>query len=99
MTNSEFLNNLVPEVPQGIKDAIMAARGVEPTAAYIVSSNIELAEADLYSRILLMPDFKEGALSVKYDREQLEKQANGIYKKHNDPKYQDNAPIIKRVQL
>lgn len=99
MTNLEYLNALVPEVPEGIKEAIMTSRSVTAAAVYDGSAAIELAEADLYRRLLLMPDFAEGSLKVKYDRNQLEKQANGIYRKHDDPKYDDGIPIIKRVTL
>jgi hypothetical protein len=94
-TNAQYLNLLVPEVPQGIKDAIMLARGLDPLAAYSGSEAVELAEADLYSRITLTPEFSEGALSLKYNVSALKAEANRIYLKYGDARYSDADPVIK----
>jgi hypothetical protein len=99
MTNAQYLNLLVPEVAQGIKDAIIAARGVDPLAAYSASQAIELAEADLYSRLALSPEFSEGALSLKYNVSALKAEANRIYRKYEDDRYESGDPLISSITL
>ncbi|WP_417885513.1 DUF6706 family protein [Zunongwangia sp.] len=99
MTNTDWLNEIVPEVSQGIKNAIMTARGVDPQAAYSSNQSIELVEADIYMRMTIMPEFSEGSLSIKYDRSSLREQANTIYEKWGDDKYTSGKPTIKRVKL
>lgn len=46
--------------------------------------NVELVTADLYSEILVRPDFSEGALSITYDKAQLESYINRVAYKYND---------------
>lgn len=99
MTNNDWLNEIVPEVSQGIKNAIMTARGVDPQADYSNNQSIELVEADIYMRMTIMPEFSEGSLSIKYNLSSLEKQANNIYGKWGDDKYNSGIPVIKRVKL
>ncbi len=99
MTNAEFLNELVPEITQGIKNAIMEARNLDGAASYNGGEVIELVTADLYYHILLMPDFSEGSLSIKYSPSSLKAAANRIYKKYNDPRYDGGEPLIRRVKL
>ncbi len=100
MTNKDWLNEIVPEVSQGIKDAIMVAREVDPGATYSVTDqSIELAEADIYMRMTRISSFTEGSLSVKYDLSSLKEQANAIYKLYGDPKYNDGLPKIRAVKL
>jgi len=99
MSNTEYLNELVPDVSQGIKDAIMVVRGVDPLAAYSGSKEVELAGADLYMRVLLMPEFSEGSLSIKYKASSLTSAANRIYLKYNDSNYDSGEPTIQRIQL
>tara|TARA_B100000378_G_scaffold236018_1_gene202692 strand:- start:8222 stop:8521 length:300 start_codon:yes stop_codon:yes gene_type:complete len=99
MTNNDWLNEIVPEVSQGIKNAIMTARGVDPQADYSNDKSIELVEADIYMRITIMPEFSEGSLSIKYNLSSLRDQANNIYEKWGDDKYNSGIPVIKRVKL
>lgn len=99
MTNTDWLNELVPEVSQGIKTAVMTARGVDPLAVYNGSESVELAEADLYMRILIMPEFSEGSLSIKYNASSLKEAANRIYLKYGDDRYSGGQPTIKRQKL
>lgn len=99
MNNLEFLSESIPEISQGIKDAIMVARGVDPLAAYVGGELIELAEADLYTRMLLMPDFSEGSLSIKYSKSSLKEAAQRIYLKYNDARYESGEPSIQRLKL
>jgi hypothetical protein len=99
MTNAEFLNDLVPDLSQGLKDAVMTARGVSPLAVYSGDSAIELAEADLYMRMLIIPEFKEGSLSIKYDVRSLKESANRIYLRYGDSRYDNGEPLIQRQKL
>lgn len=99
MTNKEFLNESVPEVSQGIKDAVMAARGVDPAAVYNGSKEIELAEADLYMRMTILSSFSEGSLSIKYSESSLKIAANRIYDKYGDPKQSRLEPLIRGIKL
>lgn len=99
MTNTDWLNEMVPEVSQGVKNAIMVARGVDPQAAYSGDKSIELATADLYMQMTLMPKFSEGSLSIEYNLSSLKEIANGIYKEHGDSKYNDGLPKIRAVKL
>lgn len=99
MTNKEFLNESVPEVSQGIKDAVMAARGVDPAAVFNGSKEIELAKADLYMEMIILPDFTEGSLSIKYSVSSLKEAANRIYEKHGDARFSRREPMIRGIQL
>ena len=99
MTNQDWLNELVPEVSQGIKTAIMTARGVHPQAEYSGGKEIELAQADIYMQLTIIPEFSEGSLSIKYDLSSLRAAANAIYKKHGDAKYSDGIPKIRAIKL
>jgi hypothetical protein len=98
-TNAQHINLIAPEVSQGLKDAIMAVRGVDPLAAYNGSKEVELAEADLYSRMSLSPEFTEGALSIKYNATALKAAANRLYLKWNDDRYDGGAPLITSINL
>ena len=99
MTNTEFLNELVPEVGTGIKEAVMTAREVVPGDVYSGGESIELAEADLYMRLLIMPEFSEGSLSIKYSASSLKEAANRIYQKYGDPRYNSGEPTIRKVKI
>lgn len=99
MTNAEYLNILIPEVSQGIKNAIMEARNLDGAASYNGGEAIELVTADLYYHILLIPEFSEGSLSIKYNASSLKAAANRIYKLYNDPRYDGGEPLIRRVKL
>ena len=100
MTNADYLNEIVPEIGTNIKTAVMVARGVDLSATYTGGMEVELAEADLYFRMLLVPEFSEGQLSIKYDLSSLKSFANAIYKKWGDPKFEDfGQPLIRAVNL
>lgn len=99
MTNAEWLNEMVPDISQGIKTAIMESRGVVPGDPYSGGQSIELAEADLYMRMLILPEFKEGSLSIKYNLSSLKEAANSIYKKYGDPRFDSGEPMIRRIRL
>lgn len=60
------------------------------TKSHITECQLEaLLTADLYLELLSAPEFKEGSLAIKYDKNQLEKLAIAIYKKYEDPKLID----------
>jgi len=100
MTNSEYLNEIVPEIGANIKTAIIVARGLDPNATYNGGKEVELVEADLYYRMMLIPEFKEGQLSIKYDLSSLRSFAQSIYKKWGDPRYESfGQPLIRSINL
>ena len=99
MTNSEWLNELVPEVSQGIKTAVMTARGVTPEAEFSYDESIELTEADLYMRMQHVKSFSEGSLSIQYDLSSLKAEAQRIYKKYGDARYSSGQPLIRAIKL
>lgn len=99
MTNEEWIVAVAPDLSKEVKKSIMAARGVDPLADYDGSKEVELAQADIYSRMLLIPEFSEGSLSIKYDLSSLKAEAQRIYRKYNDDRYEPNEPIIRRVKL
>lgn len=100
MTNAEWLDNAVPGVDAGIRSAILADRGINPTAGYTgISESTQLAKADLYMEVALMPKFTEGSLSIEYSQSSLKSAANRIYQKYGDARYEDGQPLIKRVKL
>ncbi|MBD0822637.1 hypothetical protein ICJ85_01270 [Aestuariibaculum marinum] len=70
------------------------SRSVDGAATYDSSSlkNVELVSADMYSDMALLPEFKEGQLSMKYDSEALKKRALSIYLKYDDPKAEELQP-------
>ena len=77
----------------------MKVRGITPTAGYIGGQNIELAEADLYMRMTIMPEFSEGSLSIKYNASSLKSAANRIYSKYGDARYESGQPLIRAIKL
>ena len=99
MTNLEWLNELVPEVSSGIKTSILSVRGLTSTGGYAGGQSIELAEADLYMRLAIMPEVQEGSLKIKYTISSLKEAANRIYKKYGDARYDDGQPLIKGIRL
>lgn len=70
------------------------SRSIEGTVVYSSSSlkEVELVSADLYLNISLLPEFKEGQLSVKYNSSEFKKRALAIYEKYEDPKAKELGP-------
>ncbi len=66
-------------------------RSINGTAVYNSGAlkNVELISADVYVDIAMMPEFKEGQLSLKYDKGLLLKRAKAIYDKYKDAKAAD----------
>ncbi|MEE9408266.1 MAG: DUF6706 family protein [Polaribacter sp.] len=72
----------------------LVSRSVDGAATYATSSlkNVELVSADLYLDKSLLPEFKEGQLSLKYNSSDLKKRALTIYEKYEDPKALELGP-------
>lgn len=70
---------------------LLDSRSINGTAIYSASDlkNVELISADLYVDIAMMPELREGQLSLKYDKGLLLKRAKAIYVKYKDPKATD----------
>ena len=74
--------------------SVLGSRSIDGSATYSESSlkDVELATADLYSAMALIPDFKEGQLSLKYNPALLKERAKALYYKYNDPKVEELEP-------
>lgn len=99
MTYLEWLGELAPEVSDNIRETLLRGRDLEPWDEFVEGQNIELAQADLYMHVSRLPEFKEGSLSVKYDKSSLKEAANSIYKQYGDARYDSGEPLIKSVKL
>lgn len=95
MTNLELIQGKI--IFQSISEELIKQslqfRSLNWADCYVSSSlqNIELTIADLYVELTVMPEFKEGTLSIKYNASQLLKMAKNIYEKYDD----DNLSTIK----
>ena len=90
MTNLEVLQSRLtfqslPEVLIQESLLIRALTGSDEYSADNLKA-FELTTADLYVEILTSPDFKEGDLSITFDRAFLKSQVIAIYTKYDDPK-------------
>lgn len=99
MTYLDRLNEITSEVSEGVKEQILRGRDLEPWDDYLINEGSDLAEADLFMRMLILPEVKEGSLSIQYDRSSLKSAANAIYKKYGDARYDDGQPLIQRIKL
>lgn len=81
-------NPLFSDIPKEQVALLLTSRGFEGGEAFSPSrtKELELISADLYVLLALGPEYSEGSLSVKYDRQVLLSRAKGIYRKFNDPK-------------
>ncbi|SFS30771.1 DUF6706 family protein [Lutibacter maritimus] len=61
--------------------------------------SVELVSADLYLDIALLPEFKEGQLSIKYNVSDLKARAKSIYTKYDDAKLSEMGPKIINVNV
>lgn len=87
-------NPILANVPINHIEASLISRSVDGSAEYDASSlkNVELVSADLYVTIAMLPEFKEGQLSLKYDSKTLKDRAIAIYNKYEDPKADEIGP-------
>lgn len=99
MTNTEFFATIIPELSLDIVKAILVFRNIDVDAEFSVTVDGQLAEADILMRGVLLPEFSEGSLSIKYNITELKNRANYFYKLHGDSRYNSGQPIIKRVKL
>ena len=75
-------------------NTVLSSRSIDGSATYSESSlkDVELASADLYFNIAMLPEFKEGQLSIKYNVALLKNRAKSIYAKYEDPKLAELQP-------
>ena len=69
-------------------ETVLISRSVDGSAEYTAddTESVELASADLYMNMALVPSFSEGTLSITYDGKILKQRAMAIYRKYDDPK-------------
>ena len=98
-------NPVFSDISEDTINSILISRSITGAADYNSSSlkSVDLASADLYYNIAVLPEFKEGQLSLKYNSDLLLKRAESIYKKYEDSKLDDFAPTkinvgVSRVQ-
>jgi len=93
MTNLELIQSRLTfqSLPKELIQEFLINRSLSWAIDYdvVFAEQIELTTADLYVEILTSPDFKEGDLSINYDRAFLKSQAIAIYTKYDDPKLSD----------
>lgn len=86
------------DVPNGLVELAFVNRGVESTDDYTATTDqkksLELVSADLYVEMATHPDFREGDLSLKYNRDILMKRARNIYARYGDPKLEETGGNI-----
>lgn len=100
MTNTVYFNSLIPELSPDIVGAILDLRGLAPEAEYSVSKESQLAEADILMKAVILPEFSEGSLRIKYNVAKLDERANFYYKLHGDLKnLNEGQPTIKKLKL
>lgn len=90
MTNRAYIESKAAfeSLPSATIDKAFIDRSLDGAADYVPSSlkQIELITADLCVEIMTSPDFKEGSLSVSFDRATLKSLAIQIYTKYDDEK-------------
>ena len=74
------------EVPENLYTKVLLDRAVSDIGTYaaIDKTDIELCLADIYMAVANNVDFGEGSLNMKYDRAQLIRMANKIYRKNDE---------------
>lgn len=94
-------NQMFSDISEDNINTILIGRSIDGATVYDSDTlkEVELVSADLYSNMALLSEFKEGQLSVKYNPDMLLKLAEGIYRKHNDPKLIDFEPKVLNVGL
>lgn len=87
-------NPVFSNLPESTIQYALDSRSISGETVYSQSSlkDVELVSADLYLDISLVPDFKEGQMSVKYNSSDLKKRAKNIYIKYDDPKKAEFEP-------
>ena len=88
------LNPVFSDISEDTINSILISRSITGTAEYNSSSlkSVELPSADIYYDMAVLPEFKEGQLSLKYNPDLLLRKAENIYRKYNDSKLDDFAP-------
>ncbi|MEI6865562.1 DUF6706 family protein [Flavicella sp.] len=93
MTNKQVIQAKAAfqSLPSATIDKAFIDRSLDETVNYESSylKHIELITADLYVEVMTSPDFKEGGLSVTYDRSVYKNLAIQIYTKYEDDKLSD----------
>ncbi len=94
-------NPLFSDLEESTIQFALDSRSIDGAATYAESSlkDVELVSADLYFNKSLLPEFKEGQLSVKYDSDQLRKRALTIYNKYEDDKALELGPKVINVGI
>lgn len=79
-------NPVFASVDEDYIDNVLDLRSIDGSQAYTSSSlkDFELATADLYASLALVPEFKEGQLSVKMSSSLLLSRARKLYDKHGE---------------
>lgn len=85
-TNPTFVN-----IPEKAIELAFTNRGYDMMDTYTVAllEQLELVTADLYLELATSPSFREGDLSLNYDKRILMRRARNIYLKYEDAKADD----------
>lgn len=85
MTNLQALQSISPfSANTLLYSKVLTDMEIAEDATYdsSLSENIKLASAYVAKSLYIQPDFKEGSLSVNYDKENLKKYANDIFEQN-----------------
>jgi len=87
-------NPVFSDLTENTLQYALNSRSIDGSAVYSSSSlrDVELVSADVYLDMSLLPEFKEGQLSMKYNVSDLKKRALSIYNKYDDPKADEHGP-------
>lgn len=72
----------------------------EFTASIATSMEFNLAKADLFKSLVLMPNVSEGGVSISIsDRRSLIGLANAIYRKYGEPLIEELHPMVEYIDI
>ena len=93
-------NPLFSDLENSAIEVKLISRSIDGSADFNdqLVKELELVSADLYLELSNVSSIKEGQLGITYDSKSLRKMAKGIYKKYNDPKF-DELFGFKKIEV
>ncbi len=97
MTNLEALTAITPfTANSNLLSKVLVDLDIVESDLYESKDNIDYASAIVVKKLFQSPDFSEGSLSVKYDKNKMIKYANSIFDRLNK---QDEKIIINKINF
>ncbi len=87
-------NPVFSDVNENSIQYLLDSRSIDGATVYSSDfiKEVELLSADLYLQISLLPEFSEGMLKIKYNKEDMRNRAKAIYLRYGDSKLSDFEP-------